>query len=85
MKQQIKVEIRGKDEFWRRAFFVEWDHQFPDRKLSSEDGGHFIARPEWFDDLARVAAQAFCTVARVPENPRRRQWMSSLIPWRNDY
>ena len=83
VQQQIKVEIRGKDEFWGRAFHVEWEHQFPNRKLLSDGAGCFLTRTEWLDDLERVGSQTFCTILRTPENPRRREWMGSLIPRRS--
>lgn len=84
MERQIKIEITGKDEFWGRAFHVEWEHQFPDRKLGSDGAGRFLAQGEWFDDLERVGGQTFCTVVRAPDNPRRREWIGSLIPRRLD-
>lgn len=79
MQQQIRIEIKGKDEFWGRAFHVEWEDQFPDRKLTSPNPGHFVARRDWFDDLERVAGQTFCEIVRAPENPERRRWMRFLI------
>lgn len=79
MQQQIRIEIKGKDEFWGRAFHVEWEHQFPDRALTLNDAGQFITRIEWFDDLERVAEQTFCRIVRAPENPERRRWMRFLI------
>jgi hypothetical protein len=84
VKQQIKVEIKGKDEFWGRAFHVEWEYQFPDRKLDSDGAGRFIANSEWLDDLERVGSQTFCSIRRAPENPYRREWIGSLIPRRVD-
>lgn len=84
MAQGIKIEIKGKDEFWGRAFHVEWEYQFPDRKLDSDEDGRFLAQSEWLDDLERVGGQTFCTIVRAPENPRRREWMGSLIPRRVD-
>jgi hypothetical protein len=80
MQQPIKIEITGKDDFWQRAFHVEWEYQFPDRKLASDATGCFLAENEWLADLERVGNQTFCTVVRAPENPRRREWISSLIP-----
>ncbi len=80
MQQQIRIEIKGKDEFWGRAFHVEWEHQFPGRALTVNDAGQALAQSEWFDDLERVAAQTFCRIVRAPENPQRRRWMNSLIP-----
>ena len=84
MEQRIKVEITGKDDFWGRAFHVEWVYQFPDRRLDSDGAGRFLAQLEWLDDLVRVGDQTFCTIVRAPENPLRREWLSSLIPRRVD-
>ena len=84
MTQEIKIEITGKDAFWGRAFHVEWEYQYPARKLDSDGAGRFVAQSEWLGDLERVGGQTFCTIVRAPENPRRREWMSSLIPWRVD-
>lgn len=83
MSQQIRIEIKGKDEFWGRAFHVEWEDQFPDRKLNADTVGSIPVRSEWIDDLQRVADQTFCTIVHAPENPLRRQWMSALIPGRS--
>jgi hypothetical protein len=80
--KRIRVEIAGKDEFWSRAFHVEWEHQFPERKLIADGAGHYEAEPEWLDDLERVAAQTFCRITRAPDNPQRREWLSSIIPRR---
>lgn len=84
VEQRIKIEIMGKDEFWERAFHVEWEDQFPDRKLASDGAGRFHAKNEWLADLERVGGQTFCAIVRAPENPRRREWMNSLIPRRID-
>ena len=84
MEQRIKIEIMGKDDFWGRAFHVEWEYQFPDRKLASDGAARFLAQSEWLDDLERVGKQTFCTILRAPENPRRREWISLLVPRRGD-
>lgn len=83
MEQRIRVDIIGRDDFWGRAFHVEWEDQFPDRKLTADTVGRFLVRSEWLDDLQRVADQTFCKVVRSPENPLRRQWISSLIAGRD--
>ena len=81
MAQQIRIEIKGKDEFWGRAFHVEWESQFPDRPLISEGAGYYIAAdPAWLADLERVGRETFCRVTRAPDNPKRRQWINSLFP-----
>ena len=84
MAQRIRIEITGKDGFWEQAFHVEWEDQFPDRQLAIDGSGRFLAENEWFDDLVRVGSQTFCNVVRAPENPRRRDWISSLMPRRID-
>ncbi|HXU07513.1 MAG TPA: hypothetical protein VN743_00855 [Blastocatellia bacterium] len=76
---KLKIEIKGKDEFWERAFHVEWSDQFPDRKIASDTSGLFLVAPEWLEDLERIGAQTFCTVIQAPENPGRRRWMNSLM------
>lgn len=82
VSKRVRIEIKGRDEFWQRAFHVEWEDQYPDRKLTRIDDALLVAEPEWLDDLNRVAAQCFCSVELAPENPRRRRWIRSLIPRR---
>jgi hypothetical protein len=79
VEQRIKLEILGKDEFWNRAFHVEWEDQFPNRRLTPDGEVRFIAERDWLADLECVAAQTFCRVVCAPDNPQRRQWMNSLI------
>ncbi|HWP43719.1 MAG TPA: hypothetical protein VNO14_10820 [Blastocatellia bacterium] len=76
--QPIRVEIRGRDEFWGRAFHVEWEHQYPDRRFIAAGPGCFLVDPAWLGDVERVAAQCFCEVVRAPDNPRRRRWLKTL-------
>lgn len=80
MKRQIKIEIKAKDEFWGRAFQVEWEHEFPSRRLLEDGAGHLLADREWLSDLEQVAARTFCLVVRAPDSPQRREWLSSLLP-----
>jgi hypothetical protein len=82
MGQQIRIQIKGKDAFWGRAFHVEWEFQYPDRALVSDDLNCFLANADWLEDLERVGAETLCKIIQAPENPRRRQWMGSLMPWR---
>ena len=82
MKHQIRIQIAGKDAFWGRAFHVEWAHQYPDRVLVSDGLNFLLARAEWLEDLERVGTETFCRVILAPENPRRREWMGTLMPWR---
>jgi hypothetical protein len=77
--RQIRIEIAGRDEFWGRAFHVEWQHQFADRKLVPDGAGYYLVEQDWVDDLERVACETFCRVLRAPENPRRRNWLSFIV------
>jgi hypothetical protein len=80
MARQIRIEIQGRDDFWGRAFHVEWEDQFPARKLIKDSAGHSLVDETWLAELEQVAAQVFCKIVRAPENPRRRAWINSLIP-----
>jgi len=79
MKPQIRVEIVGRNEFWRHAVMVEWESQFPDRQLIAEERGCYLIKPEWLADLQRVAGQCFSEVLLAPDDPGRRQWFRRLI------
>lgn len=82
MGERIPIEIQGRDAFWVQAFHVEWEYQFPDRKLVEHQAGTFLVEAQWLNDLERIGAQTFCQVLRAPADPRRRRWMSSLFPER---
>ena len=75
MAGRVRIEIRGKSEFWGRAFHVEWEDQFRGRELVSDGEGFFLVDQEWLDDLQSVAGQTFCKVILAPQSPGRRQWM----------
>jgi hypothetical protein len=79
MERRIRVEIIGRNEFWRDAVFVEWEYQFPDRKLEPEEGRFYLIAQEWLDDLQRVAAQCFSQVLLAPQDPGRRQLFRRLL------
>jgi hypothetical protein len=79
MERRIRVEIIGRNEFWRNAVFVEWEYQFPDRKLEPEEGRFYLIAQEWLDDLQRVAAQCFSQVLLAPQDPGRRQLFRRLL------
>ena len=74
----MRVEIRGKDEFWSRAFHVEWADQFPERKLRKIAEETYAAEAQWLADIERVAAQCFCRVLQAPELPERRNWLKLI-------
>jgi hypothetical protein len=82
MARRIRIEIKGKDEFWGRAFHVEWQDQFPDRNLIDDGEGYYLAELEWIDDLNRVGAQVLCRVVRAPESLERRRWFKSVLKGR---
>jgi hypothetical protein len=85
MARQVRIEIIGRDDFWGRAFHVEWEDQFPERLLRKTSGGFFLVDETWLPDLEQVAAQVFCKIVRAPENPKRRAWINSLIPNRSKF
>ena len=78
VSHRVRVEIRGRDQFWANAFHVEWKHQFPDRQFITE-GDNYLVEPEWLNDLERIAAQTFCRIVQAPDNPRRRRWFRGLL------
>lgn len=79
MERRIRVEIVGRDEFWRKAVLVEWEYQFPDRKMVAEPNGYYLIAAEWRKDLERVAEQCFSKVLIAPDDPSRRLWFRRLI------
>ncbi len=84
MSRWIRVEIVARDGFWRNAVAVEWKHQYPERELIAEPSGSYLIETDWFDDLARIAAECFSKVVVAPPNPGRRSWFRRLIPSGND-
>ena len=80
----MRVEIIGKDDFWRDAVLVEWEHQHPERKLVQEPGGSYLIQNDWFDDLNRIAADCFSTLVLAPADPGRRSWFRQFFPSRSD-
>ncbi|HKV40290.1 MAG TPA: hypothetical protein VJX67_13845 [Blastocatellia bacterium] len=80
MARTLAIEVRGRDEFWGKAFQIEWRDQFPDRRLVSPEPGRYIVEEAWIKDLERVAAQCYCSLVRAPDSPERRNWMRLLLP-----
>ena len=83
MGDRIRVEIVGRDDFWRKAVLVEWEYQFPDRKLVAEPNGFYVIAADWLKDLERVAEQCFSKILIAPHGPSRRLWFRRLIPHGN--
>ena len=82
MGRQIRVEIVGRNEFWQKAFFVEWKHQFPERDLTPEQHGLYEVDAEWLADLERVGGECFSRVVVAPDDPDRRRWFRRFLPRR---
>ncbi|HZN10383.1 MAG TPA: hypothetical protein VFC61_01830 [Blastocatellia bacterium] len=80
MASRIRVEITGRNEFWRNAVMVEWEHQFPGRRLEADSPGFYLVEPAWLDDLRRVAGQCFSRVLLAPDDLGRRQLFRRLFP-----
>jgi len=80
MNTRIKVEINARDEFWGKALIVEWEDQYPERKLGAESVGHYSIDAAWLDDLKRVARDCFSEVVVAPANPSRRALFRRFIP-----
>ena len=79
MESYIRVEIIGRNEFWRNAVFVEWEYQFPSRKLAPEAPGFYLIPEDWLADLRQVAKQCFSEVLLAPSDPGRRRLFRRLI------
>lgn len=73
MTSRIRVEIKGRNEFWQNAVLVEWEYQFPQRRLEPELPGFYLIEENWLDDLQRVATQCFSRALPAPSDPGRRQ------------
>lgn len=84
MNDQIKIEIIGRDAFWCKAVLVEWDHQYPERRLVAESSGCYLIETEWFEDLKRVADGCFSRIVEAPEDLSRRIWLRRFIPTESD-
>ena len=79
MAGRIRIEIRSRNHFWQNAVQVEWDHQFPNRKLEPESAGFYLIEESWLEDLQRVATQCFSEVLLAPRDPGRRQLFRKLL------
>lgn len=79
MDRRVRIEIIGRNEFWRNAVLVEWQHQYPERILEPAPPNYFLAAADWVDDLNRVAAQCFSQVRQAPADPGRRRIFRRLL------
>jgi hypothetical protein len=76
----MRIEIKSREEFWRDAVIVEWEHQYPQRKLVKEASGSFLIENDWLDDLNRIAGDCFSTIVVAPTDPSRRSWFRQFLP-----
>lgn len=77
--ENIRVEIKSRNKFWLNAVSVEWEYQFPDRRLQPESPGFYLIEEGWLEDLQRVAEQCFSQVLQAPRDPGRRQLFRKLL------
>jgi len=77
---QLRIEISSRDDFWRKAVLVEWEHQQPERKLIVEPEGTYLIEADWLADLERIAGDCFSQIVIAPLNPSRRSWFRRFIP-----
>ena len=85
MNGQIRIEIIGRDAFWRKAVLVEWNHQYPERGLVAQSSVCYLIETEWLVDLKRVADGCFSKLVVAPVDPTRRLWLSPFITTKSDY
>ncbi len=77
---RIRVAIIGRNAFWSNAVVVEWEHQYPERKLVAEASAFYLIEQEWLDDLTLIAKECFSKIAVAPADPSRRSWLCRFIP-----
>jgi hypothetical protein len=75
----IRIEINGRDDFWRDAVIVEWEHQYPQRTLIKEASGSFLIENDWLDDLKRIAGDCFSSIVVAPMDPSRRSLFRQFL------
>lgn len=81
---RIRIGIVGRDAFWCNAVVVEWEHQYPDRKLFAEADACYLIEADWLDDLEVVAQECFSRIVVAPADPSRRSWLRRFVPIRNN-
>jgi len=84
MGRRIRIELTSRNDFWRNAFFVEWNHQYPERSIEDTASGRMVSDDllvpaEWLQDLQRVAGQCFSAVREAPADPGRRRIFRNLF------
>jgi hypothetical protein len=84
MNRQVRIGIIGRDAFWRNAVVVEWEHQYPERKLVEEATAGYLIELDWLDDLKRIAQECFSKIVVGPADPSRRLWLRRFMPTGSD-
>jgi len=79
MSQRLRVEIKARDEFWRKDVLIEWEYRHPDWKLTCDDGWYLIDT-EWFESLKNVVTDCNSTIVLGPRDPGRRSLLTFLAP-----
>ena len=80
MNRQIRIRIVGRDTFWCNAVVVEWEHQYPERKLVAEASACYLIEPDWLDDLNLIAQECFSRIVVAPTDASRRSWLRRFMP-----
>ena len=75
----MRIEIKGRDEFWRDAVITEWEHQYPQRRLIKEADDSFSIETAWLDDLKRIAGDCFSKIMVAPLDRSRRSWLRRFL------
>jgi hypothetical protein len=76
----MRIEIKGRDQFWRDAVITEWEDRHPYRTLIKEADGSFLIENDWLNDLERIAGDCFSKIMVAPLDPSRRSWFRQFIP-----
>ena len=84
MNRQTRIRIIGRDAFWGNAVVVEWEHQYPERKLVAEASACYLIELDWLDDLKRIAQECFSKIVVAPADPSRRSWLRRFVPTGSD-
>ena len=80
MSQRLRVEIKAKDEFWQKSVLIEWEHRYPDWKLTPEASGSYLIDCDWLEFLKAVATDCNSTIVIGPSDPGRRSLFQKLMP-----
>ena len=80
MSQRVRVEIKARDEFWRKAVLIEWEYRHPDWNLTYDAGGLYLIDREWLESLKAVATDCNSTIVIGPRDPGRRSLLTFLAP-----